>query len=48
LNLEASTCTRTLAANGLLTEIMMLIGMREDLTDEQLEAFIAQFPIQRA
>ena len=48
LNLEKSTCTRTLAANGLLTEIVQLDGRREDLTDEELENFVAEFPIEPA
>lgn len=47
LNLAESICTRTLAADGLLTEIVRLKGMRENLTDEELEAFIAKFPIER-
>ena len=44
LNLEASTCTRTLCPNGVVTEVVTLEGRREDLTDEEREAFIAKFP----
>ena len=47
LNLEASTCTRTLCPNGVVTEVVTLEGRRQDLTDEELEAFIAKFPIER-
>jgi hypothetical protein len=47
LNLGASTCTRTLGANGVVTEVVTLEGRRQDLSDEELEAFIAKFPIKR-
>jgi hypothetical protein len=46
LNLENSTCTRTLAANGLLTEIVQLDGTRAGLSDQELENFVAKFPIE--
>jgi hypothetical protein len=36
-----STCTRTLGANGQLTEIVRLDGKSDDLTDEDLDRFIA-------
>jgi len=47
LNLAESNCTRTLCPNGVVTEVVKLEGRREDLTDEELEAFIAKFPIER-
>jgi hypothetical protein len=46
LNLANSTCRRTLAPNGLLTEIVMLDGSDKGLTDEDLEKFIAGFPVE--
>ena len=48
LNLEKSTCERTLAANGLLTEFVHLDGRRADLTDEELNRWIASFPMEPA
>jgi hypothetical protein len=44
--LANSTCKRTLGANGSLTEIVELDGSGEHLTDEDLEKFIASFPIE--
>ena len=44
LNLEESTCTGTLTDNGLLTEFVHLDGRRGDLTDEELDRWIASFP----
>jgi hypothetical protein len=46
LNLANSTCRRTLAPNGLLTEIVELDGIPEDLADGELETFIQRFPIE--
>jgi hypothetical protein len=46
LNLANSTCRRTLAPNGLLTEIVMLDGSDRCLTNEDLERFIAGFPVE--
>jgi hypothetical protein len=48
LNLEKSTCRWTLATNGLLTELVHLDGRRGDLTDEELDRWIASFPMERA
>ena len=48
LDMENSTCKRTLDVNGLLTEIVMLHGTREHLTDEELESFVRSFPIEAA
>jgi hypothetical protein len=47
LNLAASTCTRTLCPNGVVTEGVTMEGTRQGLSDEELEAFIATFPIER-
>ena len=46
LNLANSTCRRTLAPNGLLTEIVILDGSDEGLPDEHLGTFIAGFPVE--
>jgi hypothetical protein len=43
LNLATSRCTRTLRG-GMLTEIVILSGSRDHLSDEQLEKFIESFP----
>jgi hypothetical protein len=45
-NLANSKCRRTLAPNGLLTEVVELDGSSADLTDEDLERFIAGFPVE--
>jgi hypothetical protein len=37
---------RTLTANGCLTEVVELDGIRDGLTDEELEKFVKSFPIQ--
>jgi hypothetical protein len=47
LNLETSTCRRTLSADGALFEMVTLDGSRSGLTDAQLETFIESFPINR-
>jgi hypothetical protein len=47
LNLETSTCRRTLTANGALTEVVRLDGMHGDLTDEELDNFVEGFPVER-
>jgi hypothetical protein len=46
LNLANSTCKRTLGADGLLTEIVDLDGSDTDLTDEDLEEFVASFQVE--
>jgi len=46
LNLANSTCKRTLVANGLFTEIVDLDGSDQGLTDEDLEEFVARFPVE--
>ena len=46
LNLANSTCRRTLAPNGSLTETLMLDGSDQGLTDQGLEAFVASFPVE--
>jgi hypothetical protein len=48
LNLATSTCQRTLNAGGAVTEIVKLDGRDEDIGEEELEKFIASFPIQSA
>jgi len=48
LNLETSTCTRTLYPNGHLVEHVDLDGSFKGLSNEGLEQFIARFPIQNA
>jgi hypothetical protein len=45
---DNSTCKRTIAADGLLTEVVHLSGMRRSLSDAELETFIESFPIERA
>jgi hypothetical protein len=47
LNLETSTCRRTLTASGILTEVVRLDGIRGDLTDEELGNFVEGFPVER-
>jgi hypothetical protein len=44
VNLANSTCTRGVAANGVLMEVVELDGNGGSLTDEELESFIAGFP----
>lgn len=48
LNLETSTCTRTCHPNGSLIEVVHLDGTDEGLSHEDLERFIARFPIGNA
>jgi hypothetical protein len=47
LNLENSTCDRQIWPDGSLFECIMLDGRREDLSEEQLQAFIDRHPIRR-
>jgi hypothetical protein len=47
LSLETSTCRRTLSADGSLSEIVMLDGTREGLSDADFERFIESFPVER-
>ncbi len=47
LNLATSTCTRTLWPSGGLMEVVQLDGSQDNLSNEDLERFIASFPIQR-
>jgi hypothetical protein len=47
LNLEASTCRRTLTASGFLTEVVRLDGIRGGLTDDELDRFVEGFPGER-
>ncbi len=42
-NLATSTCTRTLGADGALTEVIYLDGGRDGLGDQALERFIESF-----
>jgi hypothetical protein len=48
LNLSTSRCTRTRNSNNSITEFVELDGSREELTDEELQRFVARFPIQNA
>ena len=43
-NLATSTCTRYVR-DGLLTEVVQLDGARGSIIDEELETFVARFPI---
>ncbi len=43
--LAESTCTRRVTAEGALIEIVTLQGNGDELTAEQLEDFIASFPL---
>jgi hypothetical protein len=45
-NLATSTCERRLGRDGQLAEIIHLDGDGDDITDEQLEKWIASFPIE--
>ena len=47
-NLATSTCTRSLSENGHLTEIIHLDGGREGLSDEDLDRFVENFPVERS
>jgi hypothetical protein len=47
LDLENSTCDRQIWPDGSLFELVMLEGRIEDLTEEQLQAFIDRHPIRR-
>jgi hypothetical protein len=43
-NLATSTCTRYVR-DGLLTEVVQLDGAMGSISDEELETFVARFPI---
>jgi hypothetical protein len=43
-NLSTSTCERYVR-DGLLTEVVYLDGARGSISDEELETFVARFPI---
>ena len=45
VNLATSTCIRRVTPNGVLTELVDLDGNGASLSDEELERFIAGFPI---
>jgi hypothetical protein len=45
LNWATSTCQRTLTPGGAVTEIVELDGTDEGIDEEELERFIAGFPI---
>jgi hypothetical protein len=47
LDLENSSCDRQIWPDGSLGEIIYLDGRLEDLTEEQLQAFIDRHPIKR-
>jgi len=45
LNLEKSRCTRTLGSDGRITEFVLLDGSRDYISDEELDRFVASFPV---
>ena len=47
-DLAMSKCSRRYLPNGTLMEIVTLWGTGDDLSPEQLEEFIARFPIEPA
>jgi len=47
LRLETSRCRRTLTASGSLTEVVRLDGMRDALSDADLEKFVQSFPVEK-
>ena len=47
-DLAKSTCQRTLCPDGSLLEIVHLNGNGSDLSEEELDRFIASFPIEPA
>ena len=47
LRLETSRCRRMLTADGSLTEVVRLDGIRGSLSDEDLERFVQCFPVER-
>lgn len=48
LNLETSSCVRLFWPDGTLFEEVMLDGSSSNLTDEELDTFVATFPIEPA
>ena len=47
INWENSSCDRQIWPDGSLFELVMLDGPVEQLTEEELEAFIDRYPIKR-
>ena len=47
LNLEQSTCRREFKADGTLWEIVQIHGNWNQISDEQLEQWIAGCPVER-
>jgi len=47
LSLETSRCRRMLNADGSLTEVVRLDGIRSGLTNAELDKFIQSFPVER-
>jgi hypothetical protein len=47
LKLEKCTCTRTLSSDGFLAEVVDLNGDSPELSQEELDRFVARFPIVR-
>ncbi len=45
-NLANSTCKRMLCSNGTLMEMISLDGDRQGISDEQIDRFVASFPIE--
>jgi hypothetical protein len=46
LNLETSSCTRMLSEDGVLTEVVRLDGISASFSEDELERFLARFPVQ--
>ena len=47
LSLETSRCRRMLNADGSLSEVVRLDGIRGALSDADLEKFVQSFPVER-
>jgi hypothetical protein len=47
VNLKDCTCTRTLSSDGFLAEVVCLNGDSPRPTQEELDCFVARFPIVR-
>jgi hypothetical protein len=47
LSLETCNCRRMLNADGSLSEVVRLDGIRGSLSDADLEKFVQSFPVER-
>ena len=48
LNLATSTCTRKMGRDGRLTEVVLFSGSSSELSEAELQRFVALFPITNA